>query len=88
MAYADYNDTMLLTEDMISGIVKKLCGSYKINFHPDGIDSEKVVEIDFTPPFRKIRMIPGLEEKLGLKLPTDFQSEATRVFLDNLCKQH
>ena len=47
-------------------IVLKLCGSYKIKFHPDGPDTEKVLEIDFTPPFRKIPMIKGLEERIGV----------------------
>jgi len=27
------------------------------------------VEIDFTPPFKRISMIEGLEEKMGVKLP-------------------
>ena len=31
-AYADYNDLMALTEDMISGMVKAITGGYKIKY--------------------------------------------------------
>lgn len=49
---------------MISSVVKKVNGSYIVKHHPDGPDTERVVEIDFTPPFRRVHMIKGLEEKL------------------------
>jgi len=40
-------------------LVKEIWGSYVIKFHPEGIDSEKVLEIDFTPPYKRIPMIKG-----------------------------
>ena len=55
-AYADYNDLMDLTEDMVSGMVKSIKGTYKIQYHADGPD-QPTVEIDFTPPWRRISMI-------------------------------
>lgn len=68
MAYADYNDLMSITESLLSGMVKSLKGSYKITYHPDGPDGQEY-EIDFTPPFKRLPMIPGLEAAMGEKLP-------------------
>lgn len=66
-AYADYNDLMNMCEELVSGLVKKICGSYKIKYSPKPGQPE--VEIDFTPPFKRISMIEGLEEKMNTKLP-------------------
>ncbi|KAL2898261.1 Lysine--tRNA ligase cytoplasmic [Bienertia sinuspersici] len=46
-AYADYNDIMNRTEEMM---VKELTGGYVIKYHANGLDKEPI-EIDFTPPF-------------------------------------
>ncbi|XP_076370976.1 lysine--tRNA ligase-like isoform X1 [Tachypleus tridentatus] len=89
MAYADYNDLMELTETMISGMVKTFIGSYKLTYHPDGYDGEPM-EIDFTPPFRRVKMIPDLEKALGVKLPDprDLDSSECNHILSNLCEKH
>jgi lysyl-tRNA synthetase class 2 len=66
-AYADYEDLMQMCEDMLSGLVKEITGGYKISYSPKpGMDE---VEIDFTPPFKRISMMEGLEEAMGIKLP-------------------
>eukprot|EP01027_Heterolobosea_sp_BB2_P009739 GEZU01014338.1.p1 GENE.GEZU01014338.1~~GEZU01014338.1.p1 ORF type:complete len:491 (-),score=243.22 GEZU01014338.1:42-1514(-) len=83
-AYCDYNDLMKITEEMISGMVKEITGSYKIKYHPKGKEVDEVVEVDFTPPWRRIRMIPDLEAKLGIKLPENLESEETRKLLEEL----
>jgi len=54
-----------MTEELLSGMVKSIHGSYKIKFHPNGPGTEEVKEIDFTPPFRRIPFIKGLEERIG-----------------------
>ena len=86
MAYADYKDLMDITESMLSGMVKSIHGSYKIQYHPDGPDGE-AVEIDFTPPFRRISMLKTLEEILKIKLPkaTELDTKETNDFFNQLC---
>lgn len=89
-AYADYHDLMTMTEDFLSKMVYSVHGKYKINYHPNGQDDkDNVIEIDFTPPFRRIPMMKGLEEVLGIKLPknTELHTEESRIFFDNLCKE-
>lgn len=66
-AYADYNDLMDMTEEMVSGMVKDITGGYTINYSPKPGAPE--VEIDFTPPFKRISMMDGLEEAMNVKLP-------------------
>ena len=88
-AYADYNDLMSFTEELLSQMVKSIHGSFKIMYHPgdDPSDPDKVYEIDFTPPFRRIPMMKGLEEALDMELPKgkDLATEETREFFDKLC---
>ena len=86
-AYADYNDLMTMTEEMISGMVYAIKGSYKIQYHAKGPE-EPPIEIDFTPPFRRISMVSGLEEALNIKFPsTDFASKENEAFLQKLIKE-
>ena len=62
MAYADYHDLMDMTEEMISGLVKEVHGTYKVKYKPMHGDE---LEIDFSPPWPRIPMLDGLVEKLG-----------------------
>lgn len=89
MAYADYNDLMSITEDMVSGMVKAIHGSYKITYHPDGPEGE-AIEIDFTPPFKRVSMIKTLEEilKFKLPLPDKLNTPETNQILNDLCTKH
>jgi lysyl-tRNA synthetase class 2 len=75
---------MDMTEELVSGLVKKTTGSYKIKYSPKpGMDP---VEIDFTPPFKRISMMEGLEEKMGVKLPSMDDPEV-EIKLGELMKQ-
>lgn len=84
-AYADYNDLMDMCEELISGLVKKVTGGYKIQYSPKPGLPE--VEIDFTPPFKRISMIEGLEEAMKTKLPS-MDDPDVDIKLFALLKQH
>ena len=85
-AYADYNDLMDLTEQLVSEMVLEVNnGSYLVTYHHDGPDSEPV-QIDFKPPWKRISMISGLEEALEVTFPKELASEEARVFLAKLVK--
>jgi lysyl-tRNA synthetase class 2 len=85
MAYADYNDLLELTEKMISGMVKEITGSYIIKYAAD--EGGEPVEIDFSPPWKRISMIDGLEEATGVKFP-NMEDPNCGKFLEALCVKH
>ncbi|KAI7866115.1 lysyl-tRNA synthetase [Spinellus fusiger] len=89
MAYADMYDVMSLTEELLSGMVMSLFGSYKVEYHPHG-PTEPSIEIDFSPPFRRMDMIETLEEKLNVKFPPGdkLQEPEGNKFLSDLCIKH
>jgi len=88
-AYADYEDVMKLTEDLLSGLVLDLFGTHKIKFHYNGKEHENdFYEIDFTPPYPRYPMIETLEKKLGVKFPEKLDSEETHALLKEQLAKH
>jgi len=91
-AYADFHDLMRFTEELLSTMVYNICGTYKVLHHPEkkeGDDKEpEPLTIDFTPPFRRISMISGLEEILKAKFPEDLASDEANEFLKAQCEKH
>jgi len=85
-AYADYEDLIKRTEELLSGMVFQLKGSYKILYHRE--EGKAPIEVDFTPPFARINMMEGLEQEFGVKFPTDLESKDTNEFLLQLCAKH
>jgi lysyl-tRNA synthetase class 2 len=89
-AYADYHDLMAFTEEMLSSMVLAIKGSYKIQYHANGPDAPPV-EIDFTPPFRRISMCSALEEALGEKIPggtAALETPECNAWLLQQCAKH
>ncbi|KAJ3107041.1 lysyl-tRNA synthetase [Phlyctochytrium planicorne] len=89
MAYADMYDIMDMTESLLSGMVKHITGGYKVQYQPQGPEGETMT-IDFTPPFRRVRMIPELERVLKVKFPSadELASDKGIKFLSDLCTKH
>lgn len=93
MAYADYYQLMDMTEDLVSKMVYAIKGSYVVDYHPNGRDKPEVIQIDFSPPWKRVSFIDEIEakasEKLGreVKIPSDFEAEETRSVLDKLCRE-
>ncbi|WP_243027338.1 lysine--tRNA ligase [Thermus albus] len=72
-AYADYQDMATLVEELLSGLVLHLFGSYRVPYQGR--------TLDFTPPFRRISFVEALKEKAGLPFdPLDL--ERLRIFAD------
>eukprot|EP00917_Polyrhabdina_sp_WS-2016_P013450 GHVP01029560.1.p1 GENE.GHVP01029560.1~~GHVP01029560.1.p1 ORF type:complete len:580 (-),score=122.83 GHVP01029560.1:4303-5790(-) len=83
-AYADYHDLIDMTEEILSGMVKEICGTTKVSYN---MGDGTVYEIDFSGPFEKFDMIPELEKCLGVKFPcaSTFESEEFSTFLSDIC---
>lgn len=71
-AYADYEDMMELTEELITHVVQNLFGSLKINYQGQ--------EIDFTRPWRRVRMRDFIRSELGVDIVED-EDEVLHRFL-------
>jgi len=57
-AYADYNDMMQLTENLVTTVAQEVLGTLQINYQDE--------VIDLTPPWRRITMHQLVQEKTGL----------------------
>ncbi|NMA58207.1 lysine--tRNA ligase, partial [Clostridium cochlearium] len=71
-AYADYEDMMVLTEELIAYVAEKTLGSTKIEYQGK--------EIDLTPPWRRITMIDAIKEYTGVDFNSiDTDEEAREI---------
>lgn len=69
-AYADFNDMMDLTEDMIYKISERILGKSVINYQGE--------EIDLTPPWRRVSMIDAVKEHTGLDFHAIMEDDEAR----------
>ena len=71
-AFADYNDMMDITEEIVSKTAQKVLGTTKINYQ--GTD------IDLTPNWKRITMIDAIKEQTGVDFNTiETDEEALKV---------
>ena len=75
-AYSDYNDMMKLTEDLISTVCEKVCGTMKVNYQG--------TELDFTPPWRRISMVDAVKEHTNMDFNQISESEAKKIAVDHV----
>lgn len=61
-AYGDYNDMMDFTEELVTHIIEKVCGSTKITYQG--------VELDFKRPWRRVTMFDAIKDATGLDVTT------------------
>jgi len=79
-AYADYNDLMQMTEDLLRGMVEELGLEPKHN----GKD------IHFQEPFTRLAFIPSLESACGTSFPSssELDSVDSFKFLQSMCTKY
>lgn len=75
-AYADYEDIMVLTEELVSHVVKELFGTRKLTYGSN--------LLDFTPPWRRESLEQLVSERLGEEISLEMNPER----LDALLAEH
>jgi lysyl-tRNA synthetase class 2 len=70
-AYADYDDVAAMLEEMVSSAAIEATGGTKVPWK-DG-------EIDFTAPWRRVRLVDALEETSGINVMAHPDAESLRT---------
>ena len=86
MAYADYEDVLNMTEELVSELVFKIKGSYETVYHTQSGEEYKV---NWARPWRRVNMIPALEEATGEKFPpaNELHTTETNEFLKKVLQK-
>ncbi|OGC74713.1 MAG: lysine--tRNA ligase [candidate division Zixibacteria bacterium RBG_16_40_9] len=74
LAYADYNDIMELTENLIVSVAKEAWGSSSITYQGN--------KIDLSPPWRRVSLCESIKEKIGKDLSQKSSSEIFELACD------
>lgn len=91
-AYADYEDLMAMTEDLLSKMVYAIHGKYEIEYENSDPAIGKI-KINFAKPFRRVSLMSELKKQLGDKAKgwgmewpanKDLSKPETREFFDKL----
>lgn len=75
-AYADYQDLMRLTEDVVSGIALEVLGTTQIVYQEQ--------EINFSPPWNRITMLEAVKQYANVDFNAVATVEEARVIADSL----
>ena len=75
-AYADYQDIMSLTENMVAHIAKEVLGMTKVNYNDQ--------EIDLEPEWTRLHMVDAIKEYTGV----DFWEKMTDQQAKELADEH
>lgn len=67
-AYADYEDVMQLTEEMVSYVVDRVVGHQTVTYQGH--------ELDFKPPWRRMKLRDGLIEQTGIDIDAHPDAES------------
>ena len=70
-AFADYNDMMEITENMVAYVCEKVNGTTKVMYQG--------TEIDFAPPWRRITMVDAVKEHTGIDFNTISSNEEAQA---------
>jgi len=87
MAYADYNDLMRMTEEMLCDLVQDIKGSLEFEYLGGDDENPKLMKPNFQRPFKRISMIAELNRILEITLPEDLSSDETKQMLLEACKK-
>ncbi|MCR6545283.1 lysine--tRNA ligase [Dehalobacterium formicoaceticum] len=75
-AYADYDDMMEITENMIAHIAQEVLGTTKITYQGE--------EIDLTPPWPRLPMLAAISKYAGIDFTTIQSDEEARAAAEKL----
>lgn len=75
-AYADYNDIMNLTENLVAHIAQEVLGTTKIQYQNH--------DVDLTPQWRRVTMVDAVKEVTGV----DFSAQMTDEEAHRVAKEH
>jgi len=70
-AYGDYNTFMQLTEELLSGLVKELYGTYVIEYQGK--------KINFEPPFKRLYFVDEIKKGCGIDVSTMTDDQAKEI---------
>ncbi|KAF1357936.1 lysyl-tRNA synthetase [Lizonia empirigonia] len=86
MAWADYEDVLNMTEELVSELVFKIKGTYETVYHTQTGEEYKV---NWARPWRRVQMIPALEEATGERFPpaNELHTTETNEFLKKVLQK-